>query len=136
MIQAVVLPGALKRLHIPRRFHHADDRRVPLGAGADGADLGLGVVLADAAAVELGVRVLDGRSQGRRVLIGHAQHLIGHAGRAFAPDARKLAELFDQLFQRGSIVAHVLPSSRIRDPECSCRRSACPSRPRRSRPPA
>ena len=60
---AVVLPGALKRLHIPRRFHHADDRRVPLGAGADGADLSLGVVLADAAAVELGVRVLDGRSQ-------------------------------------------------------------------------
>ena len=48
MIQAVVFPGALKGLHVPGGLHHADDRAVPLGAGADGAELCLGVVLADA----------------------------------------------------------------------------------------
>ena len=52
------------------------------------------------------------------------------------PKLLKLAELLDQLFQRCGSVVHGISPSRLRDPECSGRRSACPSRPRRSRPPA
>jgi len=56
----------------------------------------------------------------------YTEHLIRHPGRALAADSRKLAELFDQLFQRGCIITHDDPSCRIRGPECSGRRSACP----------
>ena len=111
MIQAVVLPGALKGLHIAGRLDHADGGAVPLGAGTDGAELGLGVVLADAAAVEPGVGVLDGLGQRCRVRVRHTQHLIGHPGRALAADARELAELLNKLFQRRCGVTHDVESS-------------------------
>ena len=109
MIQAVVLPGALKRLHITGRFHHTDDRAVPLGTGTDGAELGFGIILADTAAVELGVGVLDCTRQCGGILIRHAQYLIGHPGRTLPPNARELAEFFDQLFQRSCIITHGAP---------------------------
>ena len=82
------------------------------------------------------VRTADGIGQCRSVLVRHTQHLIGHAGSALAAHALKLAELLDQLFQRCGSVVHGISPSRLRDPECSGRRSACPSRPRRSHPPA
>ena len=107
MVQAMVFPGALKCLNIAGRFHHADDRGIPLCAGTDGAKLCLRIVLADAAAMKLGVSTLDCACQSCSVFIRHAQYLICHTGSTLAPDARKFAELFDQLFQRGCSIAHV-----------------------------
>ena len=106
---SMVLPGTLKCLHVTGRFHHTDDRAVPLGTGTDGAELGFGIILADTAAVELGVGVLDRTRQCGGILIRHAQYLIGHPGRTLPPNARELAEFFDQLFQRGCIITHGAP---------------------------
>ena len=122
MVQAVILPGALKSLHVPGLFHHADHRGVPLGAGAHRAQVSVRKVLADAAPMQPGVRTADGIGQRRSVLIRHTQHLIGHAGSTLAAHALKLAELLDQLFQRCGSVVHGISPSRLRDPECSGRR--------------
>ena len=55
MVQAVILPCAFKRLHIAGRFHHADHRRIAFCTGTDGADIRFCIILADTAAMELGV---------------------------------------------------------------------------------
>ena len=120
MVHAMVLPGALKRLHITGRFHHTDDRAVPLGTGTDGAELGFGIILADTAAVELGVGVLDRTRQCGGILIRHAQYLIGHPGRTLPPNARELAEFFDQLFQRGSSIQNMAFNPRKLDSVRHC----------------
>lgn len=59
MVQAVVLVGALNRFDVARALDHADDAAVPLLGGADLADIAGGVVLADAAAVQVTFGVLN-----------------------------------------------------------------------------
>ena len=92
--------GALDGFDIARAFHNADDAAVALLGKADLADLACGVILADAAAVQVLFGVLNGFCQFHGLLVGHAHDLVGHAGSAFAADAGKTGKLIYQIFQR------------------------------------
>ena len=64
--------------------------------------------------------VLDGLGQRRGVRVRHTQHLIGHPGRTLPPNARELAEFFDQLFQRGSSIQNMAFNPRKLDSVRHC----------------
>ena len=129
MVQAVVLVGALNRLDVARALDHADDAAVPLLGGADLADIAGGVVLADAAAVQVTFGVLNRLGQLHGLLGRHRHDLIGHTHRTFAANTGKLGKLVDQIFQRLNIVVeHRQPLNPDRG--CSDRRSSWTSPPR------
>ena len=100
VIQAVVLVGALNGFDVARAFHHADHAAVALLGKADLADLACGIVLADAAAVQILFGMFNGLGQFHGLFVRHAHDLVGHAGGAFAADAGKPGKLIHQIFQR------------------------------------
>ena len=136
MVQAAVLPGALDGLDVLRGLDHADGGMVPRLVGADGADLPLGVVLAQPAAVEAGVHPLDGRDQLAGLLFRQVHQLVGQAGGGLFPEAGQPLELVDQHLEWYGGTIHPAPPLTARGRGCPALRSACPSRRRRLHPPS
>ena len=106
MIQTIVLVGTLDGLDVPWAFHHTDHTAIPLGRGADFADLPRRIILADPAAVQIFLGMFDGFGQFHGLLIGHRHHFVGHAGGPFAADPGKARKLVHQIFQRFNVLRH------------------------------
>lgn len=106
VVQTLVFARALEGRDVARRLDHADGGAVARGVRADGAQLPLREVLADLAAVEHRVRVLNGLREGERLLARHREDLICQPRRPLSADAGELRKLLDQPLERLCLICH------------------------------
>ena len=99
MIDAVIFAAALEREHIARLRHDADGALVALRRGTDGARLLIGEILADAAAVNVFLRIHNGGCKLQRLLFREGQNMKRQPLRALAPDTGQRGKLVNEVFK-------------------------------------
>ena len=99
VVKALVLLCVLNSHNILHVFHHADDALVALGAGADGAGVGVAEAVANVAVVDVGGEAVDGVGQMEGLVSGLFEQVEGETqGRAFAYTGQG-GEVFDGVGQ-------------------------------------
>lgn len=96
VVDAVVGAGLLDGGYVGRLLYDADEALVADGAGAVGARVDVGDVIADGAEAEVGLQLADGVGQGLGVLRRGAEDVEGEALGAAGSNAGELAELVDE----------------------------------------
>ena len=103
---AVELAAALDGQYVAGIGHHADDRLVPLGVGADGAQTTRRQVAAHGTQRHAPLGLDNGAGEVLRLLHGQVQHMEGQALGGFAADAGQAGKLLHQLFKGRGKVFH------------------------------
>ena len=96
VIDAGVGAGLLDGVDIGGLFDDADQMRVARGAGAVGAGVDVGDVVADGAEVQMLLEGADGVGERGGVGVGRTQDVEGVALRSLGADAGQLAEFVDE----------------------------------------
>ena len=99
MIGAVIFPSTLDAEHVSRLGHHADGGFIPPVAGADGADLPFGQILAYRAAAHIGFRLGNGVGKGFCLPVRQGQHMESKALGALSADPGQRRKFINQIFQ-------------------------------------
>ncbi len=96
VVDAVVAAGLFDGGDVGGLFEDAERALVADGAGAVGAGVDVGDVVAEGAEAELGAEFEDGFGEGAGVFVGGAEDVEGEALRGFGADAGELAQLVDE----------------------------------------
>jgi len=96
VVDAHVSAGALDAGNAGGLLNDADEALVADGAGAVGAGIDVGDVVADGAEAQAGLELADGVGEGGGVFVAGAQEVEGEALGAFGADAGELLEFVDE----------------------------------------
>ena len=96
VVDAHVASGALDAGDAGGLFYYADEALVADGAGAVGAGVDVGDVVADGAEAQAGLEFADGVGESGGVIVRGAQEVEGEALGALGAYAGELLEFFDE----------------------------------------